>query len=200
MPDRPVYLVSGSPRRQEILSEVVPLYAVINPEPVGDWEEEVMRSTRTPAEIVRTLSFLKAQFGAERIGREGIYIGGDTIVELDGEIFGKPETRSAAFEMLERLSGQTHSVCSGIAIYTLPEGGVVRIHDTTQVEFKNLEEEEIVSYIEEYSPFDKAGAYGIQEVRSRFVRRLEGSYWNVMGFPLERFKACVVRSIIFAKK
>jgi len=114
-----------------------------------------------------------------------LYITADTIVYLDGEVLGKPKDREDAFRMLRRLSGCAHDVMTGVSIVTKQKS--VQFASTTHVFFADLTDEEINYYIDVYRPFDKAGAYGVQEwIGYVAVTRIEGSYFNVMGLPIQR--------------
>jgi septum formation protein len=109
----------------------------------------------------------------------------DTIVCLDGLVLGKPVNREDAFEMLQRLSGKKHQVITGMCIRTYDKE--VNFSVTTDVYFKDLEEDEIAFYVDSFKPYDKAGAYGIQEwIGFAGIEKIEGSFYNVMGLPVHR--------------
>ena len=117
------------------------------------------------------------------IPKGGIVLGADTIVVLDNEVLGKPQDEADARQMLERLSGRSHSVVTGVAL--LIKGDEVVFHNETKVYFKELAPFEIESYIASGEPMDKAGAYGIQGKGALWVEKIEGSYTNVVGLPVE---------------
>ena len=127
----------------------------------------------------------KADAYKQSIASNELIITADTIVILGDEIFGKPLNADDAYAMLQKLSGKTHQVITGVCLLTKNEQRVFRV--TTDVTFKELEMEEIKYYVDNYKPFDKAGAYGIQEwIGYIGVTSLNGSYFNVVGFPVQR--------------
>jgi nucleoside triphosphate pyrophosphatase len=177
-------LASASPRRAQVLSD-----AGIRFETLTTQVDE----TRLPGESVDTmvcrLAEAKALAAAARFGalqEPVIVIGADTAVELAGEVLGKPGSAEIARHMLERLSGKTHRVLTGLAILRLPDGLARFEVECTQVRFAPLTGEEIMQYVATGEPLDKAGAYGIQGVGGRFVEGIEGCYFNVVGLPLAR--------------
>ncbi len=117
---------------------------------------------------------------------EQIVLGADTIVELDGDALGKPASAAAANAMLRRLSGRSHRVITGVAVIGMRDGRSKCEAETTEVHFAALSAEEINWYVETGEPLDKAGGYGIQGLGCRFVERIEGCYFNVVGLPLWR--------------
>lgn len=139
-----------------------------------------------PEVHVLELAQKKALKVAESI-EDGFIVGADTIVVLDNQIIEKPADRKEAKEMLQRLSGRTHTVYTGYAIVEKPSGEVTSGYEKTQVSFRQLEDKEIDRYIEFEPPLDKAGAYGIQDQSSIFVERVEGCFYNVVGFPVTKF-------------
>ncbi len=171
-------LASNSPRRRELLSELVPAFKV-----VPSLFEELSRAGESGKK--RCLRFAEGK-AREVFSRfpEAAVLGADTVVALDGEILGKPKDGAEAFEMLRLLSGRTHSVYTGVCLVT-PEGERKGVEETL-VTFRPLTDGEIEAYIRTGSPFDKAGAYGIQD--SGFVSGYEGSYSCVVGLPLERVR------------
>ncbi len=113
-----------------------------------------------------------------------LVLGADTVVAIDEELLGKPSDRGDAARMLRRLSGRTHRVITGICLVRPPDRVEATDQETTLVTFRALDEEEIGSYIESGEPLDKAGAYAIQGLASKFVMRIEGCYFNVVGLPV----------------
>lgn len=169
-------LASGSPRRKELLSLIIPEYKCV----ASGCEEFV--PSGTPAEKVPVLlAEQKASFVAKDYP-DDIVIGSDTVVVLDGEIFGKPHTAERAKEMLHRLSGKTHFVYTGVAV--AEKGEVRSFLQKTEVEFYELSDELIEKYVATGEPMDKAGAYGIQGKGSVLVKGIKGDYFNVMGLPV----------------
>lgn len=119
------------------------------------------------------------------VGANDLVITADTVVVLDGDVLGKPKDEAEAKNMLRRLSGKTHAVTTGVALTTYFAQKV--FHVTTKVTFKSLSEDEICYYVENFHPLDKAGAYGIQEwIGYIGVTAIKGSYFNVMGLPVQR--------------
>jgi septum formation protein len=114
-------------------------------------------------------------------------VGADTIVALDGDMLGKPESRAEAGRMLRRLSGRTHEVFTGFTLIDAGTGGRIRGVERTAVTFRRLDDWEIDGYVATGLPMDKAGAYGIQDRSGLFVDRIDGCFYNVVGFPLTKF-------------
>lgn len=174
-------LASQSPRRSELLGmlalpfEVAPKLEI----------EETYPATLAPEEIPEYLACLKGDAYAGAVAPDTLVLTADTVVILDGEVLGKPHTLEEAKDMLHRLSGHTHTVVTGCAI-TWP-GGRRSFSTSTEVEFDELPSELIDYYVERYKPLDKAGAYGIQEwVGAAGIKRIDGSFYNVMGLPVNR--------------
>jgi septum formation protein len=176
-------LASASPRRAEVLRA-----AGIPFETMPADVDEAHRPNETPEELVRRLAEAKARFAAARgpSGEPAIVVGADTEVVVDGLVLGKPASAEDAREMLRRLSGRTHGVITGLAVIRLPDGATRTEQETTLVTFAPLTAEEIEDYVASGEPFDKAGAYAIQGRGGRFVTRVEGCYFNVVGLPLAR--------------
>ena len=172
-----LYLASQSPRRTELLTQVGIDHTV-----VSSSYEEPNEGHDSPIEMVKAQALGKARC-AVGIPEGGIVLGADTIVVLDNEVLGKPQDEADARQMLERLSGRAHSVVTGVAL--LIKGDEVIFHNETKVYFKELAPFEIESYIASGEPMDKAGAYGIQGKGALWVEKIEGSYTNVVGLPVE---------------
>ncbi|HZG87053.1 Maf family protein [Paenibacillus sp.] len=174
-------LASGSPRRQELIRllsmpvEVLPSDADETTEP--DWE---------PARIVEELSLRKALAVRERLpeGREGIIVGSDTIVVLDGRALGKPRDADDAASMLASLQGRSHEVYTGLALVDAATGRRAAAHQATRVWMKPMDAERIRRYIATGEPMDKAGSYAIQGIGAVLVERMEGDYFTVVGLPV----------------
>jgi septum formation protein len=168
-------LASRSPRRGEILRNAGIPFVVRLPDPV----DEQPRAGETPREYVMRLAREKAE--ATRRGLEEIVLGADTAVVVDEHILGKPEDKADARRMLELLSARQHEVMTGICLQ-----GAAAIEDVavTSVWFAPMSTAEMDAYIESGEPMDKAGAYAIQGLGSRFVERIEGCYFNVVGLPV----------------
>ncbi len=122
---------------------------------------------------------------------EGIVIGADTIVVVNGEILGKPKSRDEAMAHLRKLSGVWHRVITGLAIVDAGSGKEVVDSSVTEVKFRELSEEEISRYVDSGEPYDKAGAYAIQGAASLFIEEIRGDFWNVVGLPLPLLYRCL---------
>jgi nucleoside triphosphate pyrophosphatase len=176
-------LASASPRRAEILRNAgIPFETQIT------LLDETILPGELPGDYVRRLALEKARAAAEaRRGREdALFIGADTAVVAATEILAKPESDEDARRMLRLLSGTTHEVHTGLALLRKPAQIERVIEEITRVSFAPLSDDEIAAYIATGEPFDKAGGYGIQGVAGRYVTRIEGCYFNVMGLPLAR--------------
>ena len=174
-------LASASPRRRELLKnagvdfEVRPGAVV---ESVGAGE--------SPEDFARRAAREKALDVAAAVPAGALVLGADTVVVMGNEILGKPTGSEDAARMLQKLSGSTHRVITGVCLVRAPAGIEAEEHETTLVTFRRLDEKEIQDYLATGEPFDKAGAYGIQGFASRFVTRIEGCYFNVVGLPVAR--------------
>ncbi|CAG5080728.1 Maf family nucleotide pyrophosphatase [Parvicella tangerina] len=174
-----VILASKSPRRQQLLKEILPDFT-INVRPV----DEVYPSDLKQEEIAPYLSQLKSA-AFEDLKTNQLVITADTIVCLDDKVLGKPKDFKESFQMLSELSGNTHVVYSGVTIKT--QNKTVSFYDATKVTFYPLSASEIEHYIHTCQPFDKAGSYGIQEWMGYVgIEKMEGEFYNVMGLPLHR--------------
>jgi len=174
-------LASASPRRAEILRAAGIAFTVLS-----SAVDETPLPGESATEMVRRLAAGKAELVAARAVGPAIVIAADTVVALDGAVMGKPRTSEDARHMLEKLSGRTHSVITGVALVRLPDVERREFAEITQVHFTALSDEEIVRYLSSGEPFDKAGAYAIQGVAGRFIPRIDGCYFNVVGLPLAR--------------
>ncbi len=178
--DRHIVLASASPRRLEILRQIG-----IEPElhPVEVEEDNTLTTQRDEEAVVSANAALKAQAAAAAYD-DAIVIGADTIVSLDGVIFGKPVDRADAKRMLETLSGNTHKVYTGICLIDTKTHKTVGGASVCEVTFPKLKEREIEEYLDSGEPFDKAGAYGIQGRGALLVDRIEGDYYTVVGLSV----------------
>ena len=173
-----IILASGSPRRRELLTQLAVNFQVA----AADIDESYIQG-ETPRDYVMRLSREKAMAGFNKGGAGLPVMGSDTIVLLDGEILGKPESRLEAETMLQRLSGRTHEVYSGVALVVNPES-VLDTLNITAVTFGEMPLAWIRQYCQTEEPMDKAGAYAVQGATGQYIRRIEGSYSGVMGLPL----------------
>ena len=173
-----IVLGSQSPRRQELLRGLCLPFEVRSID-----VEESYPGTLRGAEIPCFLSQKKA--GAYPLADDTLLITADTIVWNQGEVIGKPKDREEAIRMLQSLRGHAHEVITGVCLTTRERQKSFAV--TSTVHFAPLSDEEIVYYVDHYKPFDKAGAYGIQEwIGYVGVERIEGSFYNVMGLPVQR--------------
>ena len=173
-----IVLASKSPRRSELLRQLGITEFLVLPA-VG---EEYKDPALSPEELVEALSRQKAEEVAAARGAEDVIIGADTVVAVDGTVLGKPHDEAEAEEMLSRLSGRHHKVCTGVTVIRGTERRTA--HAVTEVEFRPMTREEIRWYISTGEPMDKAGAYGIQGLGARFIPAIRGDYSNVVGLPL----------------
>ena len=174
-----IILSSNSPRRKELLAGLG-----------VDFEVRVLKGVdeRYPDDIPLNevpLYIAIEKASAYTVAKDELVVTADTVVIVDNEILGMPKDRAEAYGMLRKISGKTHQVVTGVCLTTIDDQRSFTV--TTDVEFKELSDNEIYYYIDKYRPFDKAGAYGIQEwIGYVGVLSLKGSYYNVMGLPVQR--------------
>jgi septum formation protein len=178
-----IILASESPRRK-ILLDTVGMEVKIVPANLKEFNHECS----SPTDYVLTNAQNKARMIATRLPYD-LIISADTIVLLGGKIYEKPINRNEAYRMLQELSGKTHQVITGFCLLT--HNQEILDFDETKVTFYPLSADEIETYLDSGEPFDKAGAYGIQGPASLFVRKINGCYFNVVGFPLGKFYQCL---------
>jgi septum formation protein len=182
-------LASASPRRRELLAQAgfnfqvhpahIPEDPLVGEDPIA----YVIRLAREKAQVVfRALNAAKSQAEADVNGEALAVLGADTTVAIDKVILGKPENAADAARTLRMLSGRTHHVMTGVALVTAERTEVAA--EVTAVRFLTLSEQEIAAYLASGEPMDKAGAYGIQGLAARWIPRVEGCYFNVVGLPL----------------
>ena len=174
-----ILLASGSPRRRELLTMIAPDFAVA---PGRDVNESY--PSDIPAEkVAEYLSKVKADAYIDLLADDEIIITADTVVIIDGRILGKPAGRDDAVAMLRSLSGRRHKVVTGVTVTARDRS--ISFDETTAVEFAQLSDDEIDAYVDTFRPYDKAGAYGIQEwIGAVGIKGIEGCYYNVMGLPV----------------
>ena len=172
-----IILASGSPRRKELMSHITDEFTVI----VSD-AEECIDENESVEETVKSLALQKALAVKSKCQETDIIISADTVVANDNKILGKPNDEKEAFSMLKSLSGKTHAVYTGVCITKGEKTSVFA--QKTLVEFYELSDDEINSYIATKDPFDKAGGYGIQSKGAVLVKGIQGDYFNVVGFPV----------------
>jgi len=175
-----IVLASKSPRRKQLLESIDVPYEVRTLDVPEDFPPALQAG-----EIPLFLSKLKASAFKETMAENEIIITADTVVWINGHVLNKPEDKDEAFAMISELSGARHIVYTAVTI--MSSSKVTSFVDETEVEFRNLEPFEIEYYLEKYQPYDKAGAYGVQEyIGSIGIKSLKGSYFNVMGLPIHR--------------
>ncbi len=176
-----ILLASGSPRRAALMNELGLPFKVVETRHTNEVYPEGMQG----GEIARFLADHKSDAYTELLLQKQILLTADTIVWLDGKELGKPRSREEAIAMINRLSGRTHQVFTGVCLRSADRRSGFYV--STDVSFSNLETEEIEYYVDQFKPFDKAGAYGIQEwIGHIAVERINGSYFNVMGLPVQK--------------
>lgn len=176
-----IVLVSASPRRKELLQNLGLTFKVRTLFGIDEQYPDTLRGEDIP----RFISRKKAEAYRSSMADEELLIAADTVVCLDGRTLGKPHDAQEAKAMLHKLSGRFHQVITGVTVMTKDQ--MENFAVTSQVKFADLTDEEIDYYVDNYLPFDKAGAYGIQEwIGMVAVEELRGSYFNVMGLPVQR--------------
>ena len=176
-------LASASTRRAEILRDAGFSFTVLS-----SAVDETPYPGESAHDLVQRLAAAKADLVAARAAGPAIVIGADTEVTLESHIFGKPRSSDDARHMLEKLSGRTHAVVTGVALIRIPDAERLTFVESTLVHFATLSAEEISRYLSTGEPHDKAGAYGIQGRAGRYIPRIEGCYFNVVGLPLARLQ------------
>ena len=175
-------LASASPRRRELLAQAGFIFTVESAD-----VDESLRDGEAPVAYVLRLAVEKAQAvfaGYSAVQETLVVLGADTSVVLDDEVLGKPADAADAMRILRRLSGRTHQVLTGVAAVT--RAGTVGGVETTEVTFSEIPVVELAAYCTTAEPLDKAGAYGIQGYAARWIPRIDGDYFNVMGLPIAR--------------
>lgn len=195
--DYRIVLASGSPRRKEILEQLDLEFEVWPSD-----EDESVITEKDPSKLCEALSSLKAESVTAAIKtynlahpditspQDIMVIGSDTIVVCDGDVLGKPADEEDAVRMLLQLQGRTHEVYTGVTLFFMDKGGrcgKYSFHDVTKVSFYPMSEAEIKEYVSTGEPKDKAGAYGIQGKAAKYIKGINGDFYNVMGFPASKF-------------
>ncbi len=177
-----IILASGSPRREELLKKIFADFVI----DVCDVEEI------QEAESPKNLAIQNAKLKAETVAKkhlQDIVIGADTIVTLDGKIFGKPEGEQGAREMLKTLSGRKHEVITGLAIVRGEK--IFTDFEVTEVFFGEMTDKEIFDYVATGEPLDKSGSYALQGGAAKYIEKICGDWSNVVGLPLFRLRMCL---------
>lgn len=173
-----IILASSSPRRSQILQELGLLFEVIEPE-----FNENTHNLKFSYKIIESFAFNKAKSVINKIKESALIIGADTMVVYKDEILGKPTSEKNAIEMLEKLNGKQHKVITGVAIIDTDSKTELIETVTSGVCFNKIEQDDIIKYIKEFKPFDKAGSYGIQELPESFIKNINGEFDNIIGLP-----------------
>lgn len=178
-----IILASSSPRRIKILQSIG-----LEFDTIPSNYEEILDSKEFSYQKIENLAYYKALDVFERIKKNvvnndkySLVLSADTVVVIDNQILGKPKNKKEATEMLKNLSGRKHSVVTSVCTINFKNSTKKILSETSYVEFENLTEKTIINYINTYKPFDKAGAYGIQELPDGFVKTVTGSFENIMG-------------------
>ena len=178
--DYKIILASRSPRRQQLLTELGLKFKVV----VKDYDE-TFPSGLTGEEIARYIAYRKAASFENEIPENAIVIAADTIVWCNDKVLGKPVNKEDAFAILKEISGNTHEVITGVSLRS--KSKEITFSESTKVTFEPFSEEDTEYYIENFKPYDKAGAYGIQEwIGIIACSHIDGSYFNVVGLPVQR--------------
>ena len=181
-------LASSSPRRKRILRELGYNFKCISP----DIDESNINNLE-PINYVLNISENKASYIWNR-NKQSCVLAGDTIVNFNNEIIGKPSCQSEAFKIIKKLSNQTHSVISGLSLFL--DGEAINIFDKTDVTFKKLSNSVIENYIKSFDVLDKAGAYNIEDAENILIKHIDGCYNNIVGFPLKKFEMSKIKKIL----
>jgi septum formation protein len=177
-----IVLASASPRRQELLKRLTKNFKII----VSNFDENSIKYNGNVCDYVCTLAEKKAEDVLGKVQDHSLIIGCDTIVFYEGKILGKPVDDQDAFSMLRMLSNNTHYVYSAIVLIDSFNKEIKKTCVCTEVKFMNLTDDAIKEYINSREPFDKAGAYGIQDKGAVFVESIKGCYYNVVGLSINR--------------
>jgi len=175
-----IILASKSSRRKQLLNRILDDFKIIN----SNLDESKIKID-DPAKYCRNLSYLKAKTVSKNF-KNDIIIGADTIVFLNNTILGKPKDYNEAFNMLKKLSGQTHTVFTGVTILSINNKVNINFSEKTNVTFYDISDNQIDWYIKNNNPYDKAGSYGIQDGSQLFVKTINGNYENVIGLPISK--------------
>ena len=180
--DKKIILASASPRRVDLLSKLVPSFDIL---PTN--ADENQNGISSAKDLVMFLALKKCQYCITHnaIDYNSLIISADTVVYCNG-ILGKPKSKADARNMIESISGRTHSVYTGVAIYDASSKRFDVFYDRSDVTVKRLSKEEIEEYIQSDEPYDKAGSYAIQGTFGQYVESISGSYENIVGLPIQK--------------
>ena len=178
-----IILASTSPRRKELLKKIGIEFEIIPP----DYDENIIHKPFS-YELVESVAEKKGLSIADKLKEDAIVISADTVVVYKNEILGKPKNYDDAFAMLYKLNGNTHIVVTSVCIFDTEKNKKIIKSNTSKVTFKNVSEIKIKDYINKFSPYDKAGAYGIQEMGENYIKEINGDYDNIVGLPTKMLK------------
>ena len=189
-----IILASKSPRRKKILEKTNLKFKILNSE--FD-ESKINFNDFTPSSYALSLARKKC-LNVSNINKNSLVIGADTVVIAKNKILNKPNNKKEAINHLKFLSNNSHEVYTGVSIILKSKKIELSFFEKTIVNFYKINEKEIIYYVENYKPYDKSGAYGIQDYSMIFVKNIEGCFNNVIGFPISKFyKLCSMNSTIY---
>ena len=192
-------LVSQSPRRRDLLKDAGFLFRVDSVK-LSEIIDKNVNLERAVSKLAREKAMAYLDLHKHLKSHKILLLSADTVVAVDDEVLGKPESELQAREFLRRLSGRVHKVLTGVFLHDLDSGREVEATAVTSVTFRKLSEKEIRDYIATGEPFDKAGAYAIQGLGREFVEKIEGSWSNVVGLPMELFEELLVQNAWSVKR
>jgi septum formation protein len=173
-------LASNSPRRRELLSEAAVEFEIFVPKIAERFDVDLTLRELT------ALNAIRKTMSAARLRPKNVVLGADTLVAIDDNVLGKPKDQTEAVAMLERLSGRAHEVCTAVFICHLARAKSASFEEISRVRFRRLNRDQIESYLARVNPFDKAGGYAAQGFGSDIIAKIDGSYTNVVGLPMEK--------------
>ena len=177
--DKHIVLASNSPRRRQLLGHIIPEFDIA---PARDIDETYPEDLDA-LEVAPYVSLKKAEGYADLVDKDTLLITADTVVIIDNQILGKPRSAEQALQMLKTLSGRMHRVVTGVTLKSVEKA--LTFSNVTEVYFDDMTDDELMRYIDEFKPFDKAGSYGIQEwIGCRGIKGVKGCFYNVMGLPM----------------
>ena len=174
-----IILASTSPRRKLLLSHIVKDFEILSPD-----SEESIVDKNFSYELIESVAIKKGDSVRKKLKNNAIIISADTVVILDNIVLGKPKDFDEAFKMLNSLNGKTHKVVTSVYVINTDTNKKIIKSETSKVTFNNVTQEEIIKYINEYKPYDKAGSYSIQELGDNFVKEIKGDFDNIVGLPV----------------
>jgi septum formation protein len=175
-------LGSASERRAELLNKIITDFEIV----ISDFDESSITFSGNCSKYVIDISLGKAINVSKKLHEDAIIIACDTVVFFNDTVLGKPSNDEAAFDMLSKLSGNSHLVYSGLTVYNTKENKTISDYQMTNVKFSKLTKNQILEYIKTGEPMDKAGGYGIQGKGGIFVEKISGCYYNVVGLPINK--------------